>query len=356
MVDVWQKRWSHSYHCWNEIVSQQSRLTIFGAVASVAALFYWEVAYEVYHIRMFRLWLVGRCILKCINRFTKEMIKMKKIAALILALAIVLSLSACGKSKAAKAADELILSIGTVTLDSETAIVKAEEAVAALSNDDKEALENLELLKTSRAEFDKLKAAEQERIEKERVLNLVTTESWFGIYDGDEYQFNKDGSGSHNGVTLEYKIEDGKVYIAEGAAGTTKAELTIDESSSNVKLVIDNSDIYYVQKTAFDSVSEKIRAEYSTELKAHQAWALHNGSRFAMYFIFYDNGNGLALTQTGNFDLKWEFVDNNTLKISVTINKQTQYANYDIVNEGGSFKLVQANNTAVTATPKDNVM
>ena len=35
---------SHSLQ--DEIVSQQSRLTIFGAVASVAALFYWEVAYE----------------------------------------------------------------------------------------------------------------------------------------------------------------------------------------------------------------------------------------------------------------------------------------------------------------------
>ena len=29
----------YSYHCWNEFVSQQSRLTVFGAVASVAALF-----------------------------------------------------------------------------------------------------------------------------------------------------------------------------------------------------------------------------------------------------------------------------------------------------------------------------
>lgn len=277
---------------------------------------------------------------------------MKRIAALVLVLAIVLSVSACGKSKAAKAADELIVSIGTVTLDSESAIIKAEEAVAALSSKDKEDLENLETLKSARAEFDKLKEAEQKRLEEERVINLVTSESWFGIYDGDEYKFNKDGSGSHNGVTLEYKIEDDKIFITEGAAGTTKVELVIDESGSNVKLLMRINNTYYVQKAAFDSISEGIRAEYTAELLKHQAWALYNGTQFVMYFMFYDNGNGLALTYAGNFNLKWEFVDNNTLKISVTTN-QTQSANYDIVVEDGSYKLIQANNSSVTLIPKD---
>lgn len=280
---------------------------------------------------------------------------MKKIVAMVLALAIVLSLSACGKSKAAKAADELILSIGTVTLDSESSIIKAEEAVAALASDDIEDLENLELLKSSRAEFDELKAAELQRIEEERVLNLVTCESWFGIFDGDEYKFNEDGSGFHDSATLEYKIDDGNIYITEGATGTTKVELTIDESSSNVKLVMSNTDVYYVQKSAFDSVSEGIRAEYSAELTGHQAWALYNGTKFAMYFIFYEGGSGCTLTYAGNFDLEWEFVDNNTLKITVTTN-QKQFANYDIVVEEGSYKLVQVNNSSVTALPMDNLI
>ena len=111
-----------------------------------------------------------------------------------------------------------------------------------------------------------------------------------------------------------------------------------------------------MQKAAFDNISEKIRAEYSAELKRHQAWALYNGNRFAMYFMFYDNGNGQALTYAGNFALTWEFADNNTLKLTVTINNQKQTADYDIVIEEGSYKLVQANNSSVTAIPKDNVM
>lgn len=280
---------------------------------------------------------------------------MKRIVALVLAFAVLLSLSACGKSKAAKAADELIISIGTVTLDSETAIIKAEEAVAALSSDETEDLENLELLKSSRAEFDELKAAELQRLEEERVLNLVTSESWFGIFDGDEYKFNNDGSGSHDGVTLEYRIEDGIIFITEGAAGTTKVELTIDESGSNVKLVMNNADTYFVQKSAFESISEGIRAEYTAELVGHEAWALYNGTQFMMYFIFYENGRGSVLTYAGNYSLEWEFVDNNTLKLTVTTT-QKQTANYDIVVEAGSYKLIQVTNSSVTMIPMDNIM
>lgn len=279
---------------------------------------------------------------------------MKRIVALVLALAVLFSLSACGKSKAAKEADELIISIGTVTLDSESAIIKAEDAVAALSSDDVEDLENMELLKSSRAKFDELKAAEEKRIEEERVINLVTSESWFGIFDGDEYKFNKDGSGSHDGVTFIYKIEDGYIFIMEGAAGTTKVELTIDESSSDVKLVMDNTDTYYVHKASFDNISERIRAEYTAELIGHNSWAFYLTDVYVMSYAFYEDGSGIAVIEKV-YTLEWEFVDNNTLKITVNMD-QPWIDYYDIVVENGSYKLVLINDTladdtAITATP-----
>lgn len=62
----------------------------------------------------------------------------KRIAALILTLALALSLTACGKSEAAKAVDALIDGIGEVTLDSEAAIAAAEDAYAALTAEDQE--------------------------------------------------------------------------------------------------------------------------------------------------------------------------------------------------------------------------
>jgi len=68
---------------------------------------------------------------------------MKKTIALLLALAMCFALCACGQSDAAKAADEQIKAIGTVTLDSKEAIEAAEAAVAELSDEDKDQLKKL---------------------------------------------------------------------------------------------------------------------------------------------------------------------------------------------------------------------
>ena len=66
---------------------------------------------------------------------------MKKYLLVLLALALMLSMTACGKSEAAQAADDLIAAIGTVTLDSAAAIEAAEDAVAALRDKEKDTLE-----------------------------------------------------------------------------------------------------------------------------------------------------------------------------------------------------------------------
>ena len=68
----------------------------------------------------------------------RKLIKMKKVLFLILALTICLTLVACGKSEAVTAAEELIAAIGEVTHQSGEAIQKAEDAVAALSDKEKE--------------------------------------------------------------------------------------------------------------------------------------------------------------------------------------------------------------------------
>lgn len=60
----------------------------------------------------------------------------KKILLCFLTAAMLLTLSACGKSEAAKAVDAMIDAIGTVTLDSESAIAAAEDAYAALTAED----------------------------------------------------------------------------------------------------------------------------------------------------------------------------------------------------------------------------
>ena len=81
---------------------------------------------------------------------------MKRFTAAMLAIAMLLALAGCGKSEAAKAVDDQIAAIGEITLDSESAITAAEEAVAALADEDREQLENTAALDEARAAYDEL--------------------------------------------------------------------------------------------------------------------------------------------------------------------------------------------------------
>lgn len=94
---------------------------------------------------------------------------MKKMLALLLVLALCLSLSAC-KSEEAKNAEALIAAIGDVTLDSEAAIAAAEAAYDALSDSDKSGVENHALLAEARTAFDAL--AQQAQVDA--VQNLIS--------------------------------------------------------------------------------------------------------------------------------------------------------------------------------------
>lgn len=78
---------------------------------------------------------------------------MKKLLSLILALALCFSLCACGKSAEAKAVDEMILAIGEVTIDRASAIDAAVEAYNALSDKDRDAVENYSLLENAQEEL-----------------------------------------------------------------------------------------------------------------------------------------------------------------------------------------------------------
>lgn len=87
--------------------------------------------------------------------------KMKKIIAILLAVILLLSLCACGKSKEAQAVDDLIMAIGEVSLDSAEEIESAENAYNALSEKDRENVENYAILETSRETLDNLKELQE---------------------------------------------------------------------------------------------------------------------------------------------------------------------------------------------------
>lgn len=74
---------------------------------------------------------------------------MKRAVSLILALIICLSLCACGKSEEVKAVEEKIASIGEVSIEKADIIQEVNQAYEALSDEDKEKVENFDILQKS---------------------------------------------------------------------------------------------------------------------------------------------------------------------------------------------------------------
>lgn len=78
---------------------------------------------------------------------------MKKIIALVLAVILCLSLSACGKSEAVKNVEGMIDALGEITLESIDAIRAAEDAFNALIPEEQEKVKNHEILTTARDRY-----------------------------------------------------------------------------------------------------------------------------------------------------------------------------------------------------------
>ena len=81
---------------------------------------------------------------------------MKRVIALMVLAAALLTLCACGKSKAVKQTEQLISAIGTVSIQSADAIEAAERALAALTDEEQKTVKNGEVLREARQAYEKL--------------------------------------------------------------------------------------------------------------------------------------------------------------------------------------------------------
>lgn len=100
---------------------------------------------------------------------------------LALALVMVLSLSACGKSKAAQGVDDQISAIGEVTLDSADKIAEAESALAGLTEEDRKQVSRADELVKDRVAYEALVV--------EETINAIGTVT---LDSGDAIQAAKD--------------------------------------------------------------------------------------------------------------------------------------------------------------------
>lgn len=127
---------------------------------------------------------------------------MKRVVSLVLLVAICLSLCACGKSKAVKAAEEAIDAIGEVTVDSGEVISNAEKMYGILTDAEKAEVENRLVLVEAQEAFENVrgeiiyKNAKEAYGKLKEVAELCITGmdsvygAWyFGIYDADDAVF-----------------------------------------------------------------------------------------------------------------------------------------------------------------------
>jgi hypothetical protein len=217
---------------------------------------------------------------------------MKKVIALILVLALCLSFAGCGKSEAAKHVDEMILTIGTVTLDSESSVKAAEAAYEALTQEQKDELENHAILVAARASLDDL--LEQKRLEEEEAARIAELQAQAAEVDAKinaigPVTLDKEEAISAARAAYDALDEEGKSYVT--ALSTLENAETVLKATQaeNVMALIDGigtvtkdsgTDIKNAE-AGYAALSEEVKAlvsnadvltaarnEYNTQMEA----------------------------------------------------------------------------------------
>lgn len=247
---------------------------------------------------------------------------MKRVVFLFVTLAIIIMLASCGVSKEVKECIELINQIDEVTLDSENAILAAEEAYASLSDEEKEQMEKeAQILSDSRTKYDELVKEEEDRKAASAVIALI------------------DSIGT---VTLD----------SEDAIDT--ANSMYNKLSAEAKEMVTNYDILKTAQNDLSSLQaaekDRIFNEYISKFNVREdnvegiTWYTHNDTPYYINERSYinpyigDRGTFSYLCIRYNYTgSSWIFWDN--LKIVVDGETYTIPCNYfDVVreNNGGS--------------------
>lgn len=189
---------------------------------------------------------------------------MKKMMVFVLCLCLCASLFACGKSKESQVVADQITAIGTVTLESEAAILAAEEAYRALSEECKlEITDSAATLARARVEYEELVEAEYRQkvaadsqarvdkvIKKIDAIGEVTMASRDAIYDARVHYNFLENTDEQGFVTNIGKLEAAEEQLAVVREKTCKE--AIEKHKSNFKVStdkIENDSTYLSKKT-----------------------------------------------------------------------------------------------------------
>ncbi len=266
---------------------------------------------------------------------------MKKFIIFFLLLALCLSLCACGKSPAVKNAEALIDGIGEVTAEKENAVLAAEEAYNALTAEEQAKVANYSTLTAARENLDKALY--------EKLISAISGE-WINAIDADTYVFLEDGTGTHEDTAIKYTIDmENLILSVEGLTSATAKTFSIDFLSATPKLIPENSDDYYVQAENYEAISQAIRDEYTALLTSYEHWSNTQGLN---YIMFSEDGGGFFLLSGTTLGMTWEWIDNNTIKLSFKYNG-TSYSNVVTITETEDGPRLVNDENVVQFIPKN---
>ena len=196
---------------------------------------------------------------------------MKKGISLVLVLVMCLSLCACGKSEEVKAVEEKIASIGEVSIDKADIIQEVNQAYEALSDKDKEKVENFDILQKSTDALQKaMFTAIADECEKMNAGSDLVAQSvievwenvggkdfwtWYGtiLKFQNESVANIDINDNHNALYWEMPA------YALGKTKTTFVDISIEDRQDIVDTCIVLANMYY----GIQEMNEQVNQDYS---------------------------------------------------------------------------------------------
>lgn len=147
---------------------------------------------------------------------------MKKLVVAVIIICMCINFSACGKSEEAQNIDDLILSIGEVTLDSKDTIIAAQERYNMLSDRQKKYIENYQILSDALEVLSILESQKAIREENRlKVLNWIVDNgtaiksggiNTYGQIVGYYYYYKT----ATDSLKLSFDLEDGQFDAQTG--------------------------------------------------------------------------------------------------------------------------------------------
>lgn len=261
---------------------------------------------------------------------------MKRGIALILAVAMCLSLCACGKSKGATECENLINAIGEVSIDSKEAIEAAEKAYAALTSDEKDSISaSAVILEEARTAYIfELSKVAYENINDAYEITVQFAEDFYrawriGIYEENEIQGNfVEYLTEELSLSRDEIIEGMARQMSQAMANKEWEELSEEEKNTYIETA---SGKFRWEGSVFGFLTWSVRNAYIANGKVEKAQNALNVARAQMKelsdkYSDYENYPNLKgyYTTTSSF---LEFVLNPTGTFDMLVDTINDYMN-----------------------------